>query len=362
MELTVCICTHNRPRYMHDCLAGLARQTAGQDAFAVVVVDSGSTGDAPAEIASLVAATPNASLIRVDRTGVSLARNAGAWACHTPYIAYIDDDAIPADDWVARILAALAETTSPPAVLGGRVLPLWEAPLPDWWPSRLRGVLSIIETEGKGEYGDPSLPADLAPYTVNMVVNVVSLLAVGGFGCGAGRYGSSLLSDEDVQLAWRLRQTGQSVRYDSRIVVHHQIQATRLTPAWLLSRLYLAGRLHRADQAIAQAERRSLARIAAPHRGRRLVRPAWPAAARVGAADRRTLAARLRAGVHPGGVRLACRRDGQDNGVSSRKAGAGCGLPSAHPIALAPAPGFRLPPKARLRVWRNDRGALRPSS
>jgi glucosyl-dolichyl phosphate glucuronosyltransferase len=241
MELTVCICTHNRPRYMHDCLAGLARQTAGQDAFAVVVVDSGSTGDAPAEIASLVAATPNASLIRVDRTGVSLARNAGAWACHTPYIAYIDDDAIPADDWVARILAALAETTSPPAVLGGRVLPLWEAPLPDWWPSRLRGVLSIIETEGKGEYGDPSLPADLAPYTVNMVVNVVSLLAVGGFGCGAGRYGSSLLSDEDVQLAWRLRQTGQSVRYDSRIVVHHQIQATRLTPAWLLSRLYWQG-------------------------------------------------------------------------------------------------------------------------
>ena len=155
MELTVCICTHNRPRYMHDCLAGLARQTAGQDAFAVVVVDSGSTGDAPAEIASLVAATPNASLIRVDRTGVSLARNAGAWACHTPYIAYIDDDAIPADDWVARILAALAETTSPPAVLGGRVLPLWEAPLPDWWPSRLRGVLSIIETEGKGEYRRP---------------------------------------------------------------------------------------------------------------------------------------------------------------------------------------------------------------
>jgi GT2 family glycosyltransferase len=50
-----------------------------------------------------------------------------------------------------------------------------------------------------------------------------------------------LLSDEDVQLAWRLRQTGQSVRYDSRIVVHHQIQATRLTPAWLLSRLYWQG-------------------------------------------------------------------------------------------------------------------------
>jgi glucosyl-dolichyl phosphate glucuronosyltransferase len=241
MQLTVCICTCDRPRYVRDCLAGLARQTSGQDAFAVLVVDSCSTDDISAELATLVASVPNARLIRVNQPGVSLARNAGAWACHTPYIAYIDDDAIPADDWVARILAALEETDSPPAVLGGRALPLWEAPLPAWWPPRLRGVLSIIEAEGQGEYGDPSLPADLAPYTVNMVVNVLSLLAAAGFSNGAGRYRSSLLSDEDVQLAWRLREAGQSVRYDSRIVVHHQIQAARLTPAWLLSRLYWQG-------------------------------------------------------------------------------------------------------------------------
>jgi glycosyltransferase involved in cell wall biosynthesis len=241
MDLTVCICTHNRPRYLRDCLGGLARQTAGQGAFAVLVVDSGSTGDVPAELAVLAAAIPNASLLRVNRPGVSLARNAGAWACHTPYIAYIDDDAIPAEDWVACILAALGETTSPPAVLGGRVLPAWEAPLPAWWPSRLRGVLSIIEAEGQGEYGDPSLPPGLAPYTVNMVLQVRALLAAGGFGEAAGRIGTALLSDEDVQIAWRLRQAGQSLRFDSRIVVHHQIQAARLTPEWLLSRLYWQG-------------------------------------------------------------------------------------------------------------------------
>ena len=241
MELTVCICTHDRPRYVRDCLEGLARQTAGQETFAVLVVDSGSTGDAPAELASLVATCSNASLIRVDVPGVSLARNAGAAACHSPYVAYIDDDAIPAKDWVASILAALAEAPSPPAVLGGRVLPLWEAPFPAWWPPRLRGVLSIVETEGQAEYGDPSLPPDLAPYTVNMVVHVPSMLAVGGFNRAGGRYGAVLLSDEDVQLAGKLRQAGKSVCFDSRIVVYHQIQAARLTPTWLLSRLYWQG-------------------------------------------------------------------------------------------------------------------------
>lgn len=240
MQLTVCICTHNRPRYVRDCLAGLARQTAAPGSFAILVVDSGSTGDVPAELTGL-AADSGAALLRLDEPGVSLARNAGARACHTPYIAYIDDDAIPAPDWVACILAGLAEATPPPAMLGGRALPLWEAPLPPWWPPRLRGVLSIIEAEGRGVYGDPQLPAGAAPYTVNMVVDVAALLAAGGFATGAGRLGAVLLSDEDVQLAWRLRQQGLPIRYDSRIVVHHQIQAARLTTSWLLARLYWQG-------------------------------------------------------------------------------------------------------------------------
>ena len=74
-----------------------------------------------------------------------------------------------------------------------------------------------------------------------MVVHVLSLLAAGGFGGAVGRYGNTLLSDEEVQLAWTLQDAGYSVQYDSRITVHHQIQAARLDPAWLLSRLYWQG-------------------------------------------------------------------------------------------------------------------------
>jgi hypothetical protein len=74
-----------------------------------------------------------------------------------------------------------------------------------------------------------------------MIVHVLSLIAAGGFASGAGRRGSTLLSDEEVQLAWTLQDRGHSVRYDSRIVVQHQIQASRLNPEWLLSRIYWQG-------------------------------------------------------------------------------------------------------------------------
>jgi hypothetical protein len=64
---------------------------------------------------------------------------------------------------------------------------------------------------------------------------------VGGFPDTAGRFGPVLLSDEDVRLAWRLQQEGHSVRYESDIVVEHQIQPDRLTSAWLLRRMFWQG-------------------------------------------------------------------------------------------------------------------------
>ena len=102
-------------------------------------------------------------------------------------------------------------------------------------------MLSIIEHEGRGEYRTSAVPKGLEPYAANLVVHVLSLLAAGGFGGANGRYGDSLLLDEEVQLAWTLQDAGYSVRYDSRITVHHQIQARRLDPVWLLSRLYWQG-------------------------------------------------------------------------------------------------------------------------
>lgn len=265
MDLTVCICTHDRPGYVRDCLNGLRRQTVTRDRFTILIVDSASPQPVAAELDAL-AMQNDARLIRLDQPGVSLARNAGAWGARTQYIAYIDDDAIPATDWVESILNAIARPGRPPALIGGRILPKWEAPLPEWWPRSLRGVLSIIEHEGQGEYRTAAVPRGLEPYAANMVVHVLSLLAAGGFGGAIGRYGNSLLSDEEVQLAWMLQDSGYSIRYDSRITVHHQIQARRMEPEWLLSRLYWQGAstvltrrlLHQSDSIWRELPRRVL--------------------------------------------------------------------------------------------------------
>ncbi len=62
MELTVCICTHDRPRYVRDCLDGLRRQTTPQNRFQVVIVDSGSPEPAATELRALARAGSNSAL------------------------------------------------------------------------------------------------------------------------------------------------------------------------------------------------------------------------------------------------------------------------------------------------------------
>src|SRR4051812_6050340 len=116
MELTVCICTHNRPRYVKDCLAGLARQTAARDQFAILIVDNGSTGPARGDLGGRAGSDPAIRLLRLEHPGLGSARNAGAWASRTAYIAYIDDDAIPAEDWVASILRVIQAEPRRPAL------------------------------------------------------------------------------------------------------------------------------------------------------------------------------------------------------------------------------------------------------
>ncbi len=240
-SISVVVCSHDRLDYVRACMDSLAQQTVGADAFEIVVVDSGSPAPVALQIRQIAETISNARLVRLEAAGVSLARNEGARAARGEYVAYIDDDAVAAPDWIERIQQVLADQGCRPAVLGGRVLPVWEAPLPGWWPPSLRGVLSIIEYEGAGEYRTEAVPTSLEPYGVNMVLKREAMLQIGGFAEVLGRMGLMLQSDEEVQLAWRLQDAGFSAIYDSRIVVRHSIQARRFTARWLLARLYWQG-------------------------------------------------------------------------------------------------------------------------
>lgn len=239
-SLSVILCTHDRPGYLAACLAGLARQDLTGAAFETIVVDSASPPEGAARIAAL-AEEAGARLVRCAEPGLSLARNEGLAAAAAPWVAYLDDDAVPEPDWASALLAALARAPANTAGIGGRIIPHWEAPLPDWWPRDAVGTLTIIDHEGEGVVGDGSLPDGVEPYGANMAFRADALAAIGGFPLDLGRVGDRLISGEEAYVIRRLSAAGHAIVYSGSIVVRHSIQAKRLTREWLFSRLYWQG-------------------------------------------------------------------------------------------------------------------------
>lgn len=237
MPLSVIVCTHARPDYLRECLAGLAAQS--RRTFEVLVVDSASPLAEARQIAAL-ATNFGARLLRSASPGLSHARNLGLAAAGGVWVAYLDDDAVPDAGWAAAILDRIAVLPEGVAALGGRILPAWEEPLPAWWPPAFRGVLTIVEWDGAGLIGE-GLPSDVDIYGANMAFATAPLRAVGGFPEALGRIGNTLLSGEEVEVVMRLGAMGQRAFYDGAAVVHHSIQRDRLRPNWLLRRLLWQG-------------------------------------------------------------------------------------------------------------------------
>src|SRR5215470_13556316 len=95
LPISVIIPTYNAAAFVAEALASVRAQT--QVAAETIVVDNGSTDASPR-----LAEAAGARVLRLDRPGVSRARNAGIRAATQPWIAFLDAD----DRWQPGKLAA----------------------------------------------------------------------------------------------------------------------------------------------------------------------------------------------------------------------------------------------------------------
>ena len=101
-DVTVVVCTRDRPRELERCLAALAAQRYPQ--FEILVVDNGATDG----IADLCRAR-GVAWIREPQPGLTRARNLGARAARGEIVAYIDDDAIAERGWLGALVHPFAD-------------------------------------------------------------------------------------------------------------------------------------------------------------------------------------------------------------------------------------------------------------
>lgn len=110
LQTSVIICTYNRANLLRRALDALARQTISPDQYELIVIDDGSQDDTPGVCTMMSNKLPNLKYFFMgNNVGNASARNAGIKKASGYYILFIDDDCIPDEDWIEKMLYALRQ-------------------------------------------------------------------------------------------------------------------------------------------------------------------------------------------------------------------------------------------------------------
>lgn len=237
LPISVVICTYNRADRLLLALEALANQTLPSQEFAVLVVDNRSTDNTSMICKSFQGRFANFRYVYEPIQGLSKARNTGWQIAQSPYIAYLDDDAIPCEEWVEAILTVFETVHPKPVSVGGPIYPLWEIPRPDW----ITPIMETLFTMLDGGDAPRWFNEDEYPWGANVIYRRDALEKAGGFCEQLGRKGQSLLSGEETLLNATLKAQGEGFYYSPQAAVSHWVPKERINPNWLVQRSYWQG-------------------------------------------------------------------------------------------------------------------------
>jgi glycosyltransferase involved in cell wall biosynthesis len=227
-HISVCICTFRRPKLLGELLDKLnAQRTDGQFAYSVVVADN----DPEQSARPVVKALCCSSRMRVTycweaQQNIALARNKALEHAEGDFIAFIDDDEYPEDDWLLHLFKTRA-AYEVDGVLGP-VKPYFEADPPQWVT--------------KGRFFDR--PNFDTGYKLNWdqarTGNVLFKRAILN-GVDPPFRSEFDTAGEDVDFFRRMMANGRTFIWCREAVVHEVVPASRCNRRYLLRRALLRG-------------------------------------------------------------------------------------------------------------------------
>lgn len=233
LHLTVAIPTYNRGEILQKVCEALLCQSVSADHFVLLVVDNNSTDDTQERMARMAMRFPHFVCIVEEKAGSSHARNAALEYCSTPWIAYIDDDSLPAPHFIEALLRTISNGDYD--VIAGKVTPWKYQPLPDWFLDEYETYAPSLSAGG---YLGPK---DFAIGT-NMTFKYTTISRAGGFDPNWGVGGKIIPYGEETELQIRIRAQGGRIWYEPEVAVAHLAKASRYTVWNLLCIAYFSGK------------------------------------------------------------------------------------------------------------------------
>jgi glycosyltransferase involved in cell wall biosynthesis/GT2 family glycosyltransferase len=232
ISVVVCAFTFDRLEVMGEAFDSLRTQTLSPHEI-VLVIDH-----APALLEEVRRLWPDLKIVaNREQQGLSGARNTGVAEASGEVVAFLDDDAIAAPDWLRHLADAYAD----PGVLGagGTVRPRWVEGKPRWFPAEFDWVVGCTHS---------GMPRELSPVRnlvgANMSFRRAPLVEVGGFSHELGRVGTLPVGCEETDLSIRVHQRWPEaeILYDPAAEVEHVVPAARGKVRYFVDRCRAEGR------------------------------------------------------------------------------------------------------------------------
>jgi O-antigen biosynthesis protein len=221
-DISVVVCTRDRPGRVGDCVRQLANQE--YPSYEIVVVDNAPADPraVPAVLESLDLRVPVRYMLE-PRGGLSWARNAGWRAAKADIIAFLDDDAVPDRYWLAEMVRGFSARSKVGCVTG-MVLPAELRTEPQQWFEGLGGFSHgrgfNQEVFGPGHSQSPLLPIPPFGAGANMAFHREVLVDIGGFEVSLGA-GTPARSAEETLAFTRTLLAQHTMVYQPTALVFH---------------------------------------------------------------------------------------------------------------------------------------------
>ncbi|MCL4560300.1 MAG: glycosyltransferase [Chloroflexi bacterium] len=232
-SLSVVICAYTQDRWCELLAAveSLRRQTLPpQEVIVVVDHNPELLKRIRREISDITAVENQQS------QGLSGARNTGIAAARGDVIAFMDEDAVAAPDWVEHLIEGYQSEQI--LGVGGEIRPRWVDGQPAWLAEEFQWVVGCTYR---------GMPTSAAPVRnligCNMSFRREVFDIVGGFRDGIGRVGTRPLGCEETELCIRTRQHWPQgvILFEPAAKVEHRVPGNRTNVGYFLKRCYSEG-------------------------------------------------------------------------------------------------------------------------
>jgi len=227
-QVSVCICTFKRVELLRQLIEGLQNQrTDGLFQYSIVVADNDPAQSAKELVARLSASSSiPLKYCHEPEPNIAMARNKALQNATGDFIAFIDDDEFPIEEWLYKLFTT-CDATCADGVLGP-VKPKFETDPPKW------------VTKGRF-FERPTFPTgDRMNWEGARTGNVLFRKSVLN-SVGIPFRPEFATAGEDVDFFRRLMERGHTFLWCNEAAVYEVVPASRCTRSYLLKRALLRG-------------------------------------------------------------------------------------------------------------------------